>query len=57
MTQDLRDKVALFCDIDKKSVVEHRDASLLYEIPLQLSVQNTDGIVIRRLDLDAKYGT
>lgn len=57
MTQDLKDKIALFCDIDKESVIECRDASSLYEIPLQLSAQNMDDIVIKRLDLDAKYDT
>ena len=40
-----------------KSVIECRDASSLYEIPLQLSAQDMDDIVIKRLDLDAKYET
>ena len=34
MTQDLKDKIALFCDINKESVIECRDAESLYEIPL-----------------------
>lgn len=57
MTQDLKDKIALFCDIEKESVIECRDASSLYEIPLQLSDQNMDDIVIDRLQLEAKYET
>ena len=56
MTQDLKDKIALFCDI-KESVIECRDADSLYEIPLQLSKQNMDDIVIQRLQLNAKYET
>ena len=56
MTQDLKDKIALFCDINKESVIECRDASSLYEIPLQFA-QDMDDIVIKRLDLDAKYET
>ena len=56
MTQDLKDKIALFCDINK-SVIECRDADSLYEIPLQLSQQNMDDIVIKRLQLNAKYET
>lgn len=55
MTQDLKDKIALFCDINKESVIECRDADSLYEIPLQLSQQ--DDIVIKRLQLNAKYET
>ncbi|PAJ29348.1 glutamine hydrolyzing CTP synthase, partial [Staphylococcus aureus] len=57
MTQDLKDKIALFCDINKESVIECRDADSLYEIPLQLSQQNMDDIVIKRLQLNAKYET
>ncbi|EKU47183.1 CTP synthase [Staphylococcus massiliensis] len=57
MGQELKDKIALFCDIDKESVIECRDAESLYEIPLQLSKQDMDDIVIERLDLDVKYDT
>lgn len=57
MTQDLKDKIALFCDINKESVIECRDADSLYEIPLQLFQQNMDDIVIKRLQLNAKYET
>ncbi len=57
MTQDLKDKIALFCDIDKESVIECRDAESLYEIPLQLSHQNMDDIVIERLGLHVDRDT
>lgn len=57
MSQELKDKIALFCDIDKKSVIECRDAESLYEIPLQLSRQDMDDIVINRLGLKAQYET
>ena len=57
MTQDLKDKIALFCDINKASVIECRDADSLYEIPLQLSKQDMDDIVIERLQLKPKYKT
>lgn len=57
MTQDLKDKIALFCDIPEENVIECRDAESLYEIPLQLSKQHMDDLIINRLDLDAKYDT
>ncbi|CAL28536.1 CTP synthase [Staphylococcus carnosus] len=57
MTQDLKDKIALFCDIPEQNVIECRDAESLYEIPLQLSKQHMDDLVIKRLDLNAKYDT
>ncbi|MEB7657106.1 CTP synthase [Mammaliicoccus vitulinus] len=53
MTQDLRDKIALFCDINKRAVIECRDADTLYQIPLALQEQHMDDIVIERLSLDA----
>lgn len=53
MTEDLRDKIALFCDINKKSVIECRDADTLYQIPLALQEQHMDDIVIERLGLEA----
>ncbi|NLK10258.1 MAG: CTP synthase (glutamine hydrolyzing), partial [Staphylococcus equorum] len=57
LTQDLKDKIALFCDIDKARVIECRDAESLYEIPLQLSKQDMENIVIDRLELNPKYET
>ena len=54
MTSDLRDKIALFCDIDKESVIECKDRDTLYSIPLDLQRQHMDDIVVNRLNLDAK---
>ncbi|RXK17578.1 CTP synthase [Macrococcus sp. DPC7161] len=54
MTEDLRDKIALFCDIDKNSVIECRDADTLYQIPLALQEQKMDDLVIKRLGLEAE---
>lgn len=53
MTEDLRDKIALFCDIDKQSVIECRDADTLYQIPVALQAQDMDDLVIERLGLEA----
>lgn len=53
MTEDLRDKIALFCDINKRAVIECRDADTLYQIPLALQEQHMDDLVIERLALDA----
>lgn len=53
ISQDMKDKIALFCDIDEKSVIEARDASNLYEVPLMLQAQNFDQIVCDHLKLNA----
>ena len=51
ISQDMKDKIALFCDIDEKSVIESRDADTLYSIPLSLRDQNLDQIVCDHLKL------
>ncbi|MGE7603843.1 CTP synthase [Peribacillus sp. NPDC097675] len=54
ISQDMKDKIALFCDIDKNSVIECLDADTLYSIPLALQAQNMDQIVCDHLQLDCK---
>ncbi|WP_017756631.1 CTP synthase [Calidifontibacillus oryziterrae] len=54
VSQDMKDKIALFCDIDAKSVIEARDAKNLYEIVLTLQEQDLDKIVCDHLKLDLK---
>ncbi|UOY91248.1 CTP synthase [Ectobacillus sp. JY-23] len=54
VSQDMKDKLALFCDIDPKAVIEARDADTLYAVPLALQEQNMDQIVCDHLKLDYK---
>ncbi len=51
VSQDMKDKIALFCDIDSKAVIECRDADTLYSVPLALQEQNLDQIVCDHLQL------
>jgi CTP synthase len=52
VSQDMKDKIALFCDIDAKAVIECMDADTLYSIPLALQEQNMDQIVCDHLKLN-----
>jgi CTP synthase len=54
VSQDMKDKIALFCDIDAKAVIECQDADTLYSIPLALQAQNMDQIVCDHLKLVTK---
>jgi len=38
----LKDKISLFCDIDKEDTIEAIDADHLYEIPIMLQKENLD---------------
>lgn len=51
LAEDMKRKIALFCDIDANAVVECRDASTLYEVPLMLREQGLDDYVVKHLGL------
>nr|WP_283094690.1 CTP synthase [Paenibacillus sp. ATY16] len=51
LSEDLKRKIGLFCDIDANAVVECIDASTLYEVPLMLREQGLDDIVVNHLKL------
>lgn len=52
--QDMKEKIALFCDIHKDAVIEARDAETLYQVPLDLQAQKLDQIVCDHLKLSCK---
>ncbi|MDQ0257379.1 CTP synthase [Evansella vedderi] len=52
--EDMKDKIALFCDIEKEAVIEARDAETLYEVPLALQDQDLDDYVCNHLGLECK---
>ncbi len=48
----IRRKIALFCDVDPGAVISAQDARSIYEVPLTLSEQGLDEMVIERLALE-----
>lgn len=52
--QEMKDKIALFCNIKSEEVIEALDAETLYEVPLRLHEQNMDQIVVDFLGLETK---
>ncbi|WP_446898288.1 CTP synthase [Clostridium sp. LBM24168] len=48
---DLKEKIALFCDVDKDSVIQNLDAQNLYEVPLMLHKEGLDSLVCKKLSL------
>src|SRR5262245_34590248 len=50
--EDMRRKIALFCNVDYSCVVESPDVRSIYEIPLRLHEQNLDREVCQRLRLE-----
>ncbi|MEM8559294.1 MAG: CTP synthase [Bacteroidota bacterium] len=53
ITDDIRRKIALFCNVEPRAVVQSLDAESIYEVPLLLREQHFDDVVIERLGLHA----
>ncbi|HKN43097.1 MAG TPA: CTP synthase, partial [Propionibacteriaceae bacterium] len=56
---DIKSKIALFCDVDEKAVITAKDVSSIYEVPTVLAEEGLDRIVLERLHLprtEAKMG-
>lgn len=51
LSQDLKDKIGLFCNIDGESVVQNTDADTLYQVPLLLNKEGLDSLVVKKLGL------
>ncbi|MBC7074595.1 MAG: CTP synthase [Syntrophomonadaceae bacterium] len=51
LSEDLRAKMALFCDVDREAVIQLKDADSIYEIPLLLAEEGLDKEVIKRLGI------
>ncbi|HDZ40741.1 MAG TPA: CTP synthase [Bacteroidetes bacterium] len=54
LTEDVKGKVALFCNVDKQSVVQSVDVSSIYEVPIKMLEEGLDKTVLQRLKLDLK---
>jgi CTP synthase len=54
LSEDLKRKIAQFCNVDFGCVVESPDVKSIYEIPLKLHEQGLDKEVCKRLHLDTK---
>jgi CTP synthase len=50
---DVKEKIALFCDVDPQAVITAKDVDSVYECPLVFAEQGVDEIVLRLLAIDA----
>jgi len=48
LTPGLKEKIALFCNVEPSSVIESRDAKTIYEVPLMMRQENLDTEVLRK---------
>ena len=52
LSADLREKIAMFCDVDAQAVINARDVSSVYEVPLEFAEQRVDEILLNLLKID-----
>ncbi|MBC8214741.1 MAG: CTP synthase [Candidatus Marinimicrobia bacterium] len=52
LTQKLKKKIGLFCNVEMDTVFESPDVETIYEIPLVLHKQEFDSIILKRLGID-----
>ena len=51
LSKEMKEKIALFCNVESQSVIEGRDVETIYEIPLMFEKEGLDSIVIEKLNL------
>ncbi|NLY91474.1 MAG: CTP synthase [Firmicutes bacterium] len=52
LPDDLKAKIALFCDINKEAVISNPDVETIYEVPLWFEQAGLDELIIKRLGLN-----
>lgn len=51
LNSEIRKKVALFCNVDSKAVIQSIDVKSIYEVPVKMQEEGLDEIVIEKLHL------
>ncbi|MBI1809612.1 MAG: CTP synthase, partial [Gemmatimonadetes bacterium] len=54
LTEDVKRKIALFCNVEFGAVIEARDVKTIYQIPLTFHEQGFDDLACRKLGLETK---
>lgn len=52
ISKEMKDKISLFCDVEKEAVIEARDAETIYEIPLKFEEDGLADLVLRKFGLE-----
>lgn len=51
LNENLRKKVALFCNVEEEAVVQSIDVPTIYEVPLKMQEQKLDETILRKMGL------
>ena len=50
----VKDKIAMFCNVDKGSVITAKDVDSIYEVPIVLRKEGLDELIVRSLRLETR---
>jgi len=51
INKEQRDKIALFCNVDREAVIEAGDVKHIYEVPLSFKKQGVDDLILKKLKI------
>src|SRR5271167_2399788 len=52
--REMRNKIALFCNVQEKAVIAARDVASIYEVPLNFATEGVDTLALKYLRIEAK---
>lgn len=52
ISSDMKEKLALFCDVDAEAVIQNRTAGTIYQVPLMMQKEGLDRIVLEKLNME-----
>ncbi|MCX2678428.1 CTP synthase [Galbibacter sp. EGI 63066] len=54
LSDDLREKLALFCNVKREAVIQSIDASTIYDVPNMMLNEGLDTVVLKKMALEEK---
>lgn len=54
LNQELRNKIALFCNVNRNAVIESLDADTIYDVPIMMLKEKLDKVTLGKLKLPVK---
>ena len=54
LTEDLREKLALFCNVKREAIIQSIDVNTIYDVPLKMLEEGLDRVVLDKLQLQPK---
>jgi len=54
ISKEEKEKLALFCNVDKEAVIEASDVKHIYEVPLAFKKQGLDDLILKKLNIKSE---